>query len=215
MQSVPKRKASPEADDDEPTEVKLALLASLHPDSEQEALLDALLAHQGSVSRAAAALQTAARPGTNRDKSRVGHQQSLRHYALAGASTAKRVKAKKGSTLHLYDPEDVAEHTPCTIIHNFLPAHDADELLRELLREAETFEKITFKLFDNVVASLHTSAFFVESYDAMRSQKDEYFYNGSKLTVGGARRPRLLAAAAADQGTRFRMCGASRPSWPR
>ncbi|KAK7699223.1 hypothetical protein SLS64_011852 [Diaporthe eres] len=56
-----KRKATPTDDqttipgghvevaDDEPTEVKLAILSSLHPDFSQEALLDILLEHDGSV----------------------------------------------------------------------------------------------------------------------------------------------------------------------
>lgn len=187
-----KRKASPEAepgseDGDEPTEFKLALLASLHPDLGQEILLDALLAHDGSVSRASAsaALHTTDQPDSKK-KGVIGYQQSLKKYALPGASTEssrKKLKPKRGSTLHLYDPEDVAEHTPCTMIHNFLPAHDADNLLLELMQEAESFEKMTFKLFDNVVSSPHTSSFFVESNDALHSQKNEYIYNGSKLTV--------------------------------
>lgn len=200
--SRPKRKPEPlgaggDGDDDEPTEVKLALLSSLHPAVDQETLLDLLLAHDGSVSRASDALRCA-RPGGPRSGgggvAGVGSQQSLRQYAVpsgaaSSASSAslagkrRKLKPKRGSTLHLYDPADVAEHTPCTIIHNFLPAHDANELLRELLREAETFEKTAFKLFDNVVSSPHTSGFFVENYEAMRQQKADYYYNGSKLTA--------------------------------
>ncbi|PHH88223.1 hypothetical protein CDD83_7814 [Cordyceps sp. RAO-2017] len=184
----PKRKSAAVAeagagDDDEPTEVKLALLSSLHAGIDQETILDVLLAHDGSVSRASAALRTS-QPEA-RKTGVIGHQQSLKRYALAGPSASpgyKKVKSKRGSTLHLYDPEDVAEHTPCTIIHDFLPPDVANDLLAELLAEAESFEKPTFKLFDNVVSSPHTSSFFVESYDAMRSQKADYYYNGSRLT---------------------------------
>ncbi|PNY29377.1 5-amino-6-(5-phosphoribosylamino)uracil reductase [Tolypocladium capitatum] len=185
----PKRKASPEpepgpGDGDEPTEVKLALLSSLHATVDQETLLDILLAHEGSVSEASAALQASRHSG--RKSSVIGYQQSLKQYALPSDTTSptkKKPKLKKGSTLHLYDPDDVAEHTPCTIIHNFLPPEEADDLLRELLDEAKSFEKITFKLFDNVVSSPHTSGFFVESYDAVQAQKADYYYNGSKLTA--------------------------------
>ncbi|ODA78035.1 hypothetical protein RJ55_06638 [Drechmeria coniospora] len=189
--SRPKRKHEPEADScrddeegDEPTEVKLALLSSLHPAVGQDTLLDVLLAHDGSVRLASAALQT--RPESRKRDGIVGHQTSLKQYALpsdAASPATKKPKVKKGRTLHLYDPEDIAEHTPCTIVHNFLPAEDADRLLRELLEEAKTFEKITFKLFDNVVSSPHTSSFFVESGDAMQQQKADYYYNGSKLTA--------------------------------
>jgi hypothetical protein len=184
-----KRKSSPEAvknegDDDEPTEIKLAILSSLHPQLDQEVLLDVLLAHEGSVSEASASLQTTRAP--RKGSGGVGYQQSLRSFTTThdkNSSANKKLKAKKGSTLHLYDPADVAEHTPCTIIHNFLPAEVANDLLKELLEEAESFEKITFKLFDNVVSSPHTSGFFVESYDEIQRQKTDYHYNGARLTV--------------------------------
>ena len=52
----------------------------------------------------------------------------------------------------------------------------------ELLEESKTFEKITFKLFDNVVSSPHTSSFFV-GMDEIDRQRYEYVYNGSVLTV--------------------------------
>jgi hypothetical protein len=188
----PKRKASPPQPDktepEEPTEVKLALLSSLHPTFEQEDLLDILLAHDGSVSEASASLKI--RPQVKKGSRVIGYQQSLKQYAspsssssLATSPVKKKLKSKKGSTLHLYDPEDVAEHTPCTIIHNFLPPEDANELLKELLEEAKTFEKPPFQLFENVVSSPHTSSFFVESYDEIRRTKTDYHYNGARLTV--------------------------------
>lgn len=174
-------------DDDEPTEIKLAMLSSLHPQVEQDTLMDVLLAHDGSVKEASASLRNF-RP--EQPKSGViGHQQSLRQYAQpAGSGDAtspqkKKLKSKKGSTLHLFDPEDVAEYTPCTIIHSFLPAEVANDLLKELLTESESFERITFKLFDNVVSSPHTSSFYVDSYEKLMSQKSEYYYNGAQLTV--------------------------------
>lgn len=185
-----KRKLTPETpphnpDPEEPTEVKLALLASLHPSIDQETLLDILLAHDGSVSEASASLKSP--PVKKPTSGGIGYQQSLKQYTLSGdnetPSPAKKLKSKKGSTLHLYDPDDVAEHTPCTIIHNFLPPEEAIDLLKELLDESKSFEKITFKLFDNVVASPHTSSFYVESYDDIQKQKTDYHYNGARLTV--------------------------------
>lgn len=174
--------------DDESTEVKLALLSSLHPGIEQETLLDFLLAHDGSVGQASEAFKLGKRHHQQQDrrKTGIGYQQSLKQYATLSedlaSPTKKKPKSKRGTTLHLYDPEDVAEQTPCTIIHNFLPADEANDVLRELLDEAESFEKMTFKLFDNVVSSPHTSSFFVESYEEMMAQKSEYYYNGSQLT---------------------------------
>ncbi|TQV98738.1 hypothetical protein V2A60_007556 [Cordyceps javanica] len=177
------RQVATDDNDDEPTEVKLAMLSSLHPQVEQDALMDVLLAHDGSVKEASSSLRhwhpEPSRSGV------VGYQQSLKQYALpAGPSSPqrKKLKSKKGSTLHLFDPGDVAEHTPCTIIHNFLPPDVANDLLKELLAESETFERATFKLFDNVVSSPHTSSFYVDSYEKMMSQKSEYYYNGAQLT---------------------------------
>ena len=189
--SRPKRKSSPDRDVEEPTEVKLALLSSLHPQVDQETLLEFLLAHDGSVPAVSEALRS--RPAKSSSRV-IGHQQSLRQFGLGTSESPspekKKLKSKRGSTLRLYDPEDVAEHTPCTIVHNFLPAEVANDLLRELLDEAKSFEKITFKLFDNIVSSPHTSGFFVESYDEVHAQKTDFLYNGAPLTVC---RPGLLA----------------------
>lgn len=190
----PKRKSSPEQaggdlnngnEEELTTDVKLAILSSLHPQLDQEVLLDILLACDGSVSEASDSLKSAS--PTKKRSAGTGYQQSLRNFTVASDSTSapvrKRLKSKKGSTLHLYDPEDVAEYTPCTIIHNFLPSELANDLLRELLDESKSFEKITFKLFENVVSSPHTSSFFVESYDDIQKQKTDFHYNGARLTV--------------------------------
>ncbi|PSR81897.1 hypothetical protein BD289DRAFT_372048 [Coniella lustricola] len=195
-----KRKHSPDQNtsDDEPTEVKLAILSSLHPEFPHEALLDILLAHDGAVTAASASLSM---PGPRQSllstkkpslPSAVGHQASLRSFASipqsqdpssASAPSPKKARllSRKGATLHLFDPVDVADHTPCSIIHNFLPSDLANDLLHEMLLESETFGKITFKLFDNVVTSPHTSSFYVGTYDEMQAQKYEYLYNGARI----------------------------------
>ncbi|KAK2038184.1 GRF zinc finger protein [Colletotrichum somersetense] len=188
-----KRKLSPalgkQVDDDETTEVKLAILSSLHPKIDQEVLLDVLLAHNGSVAESLEALQTTSL--AKKTSGVTGAQISLRRFAVksggvdagSGSPAKKKLISRKGATLHLYDPVDIAEHTPCTVIHGFLPPEEADDLLRELMTEAESFEKnVTFKLFDNVVASPHTSSFYVESYEEIQAQKTDYLYNGAKLS---------------------------------
>ncbi|KAF1737336.1 DNA oxidative demethylase ALKBH2 [Beauveria bassiana] len=175
--------AADTAHDDEPTEVKLAMLSSLHPKIDQDTLLDVLLAYDGSVKEASASLRHVRLEPTKSGV--IGYQQSLKQYALPADPTlshTKKLKSKKGSTLHLFDPVDVSEHTPCTIIHKFLPLDVANDLLKELLAESETFERITFKLFDNVVSSPHTSSFYVDSYEEIMSQKSEFYYNGAQLT---------------------------------
>ncbi|RFU27037.1 hypothetical protein B7463_g9318, partial [Scytalidium lignicola] len=174
--------------DEESTDFKLAVLSSLYPHISHDALLDILLAHEGDVGKTTEALRNDTsprkRPSTS---SGIGYQSSLSAFtrapSVAISPTKKpRLLTQKGQTLHLYSPEDVAVHTPCTIIHNFLPPEDANALLEELLVESESFEKIAFKLFENIVQSPHTSCFYVEDLEERRKQKSEYIYNGGLLT---------------------------------
>ncbi|KAL8372082.1 hypothetical protein RB595_001737 [Gaeumannomyces hyphopodioides] len=231
-----KRPKSSNDDDSDSTDVKLALLSSLHPDLDQALLLDVLLAHDGSVDEASTSLSAAflapgkSRSGGTRAAVTGGAQSSLRSFTTTTAAThppsssssspshpppAKKRTAKalsrKGRTLFLYDPIDIAEHTPCTVVHNFLPPDEANALLRELLTESETFEKITFKLFENVVSSPHTTAFFVGSFEEMHQQKYEYLYNGAKLNDVRrltpqleAVRPKVQEAVQREVGERIR-----------
>ncbi|KAK5660255.1 hypothetical protein OQA88_12794 [Cercophora sp. LCS_1] len=205
-----KRKSSPQvdpaapagvasSDTEESTDIKLAILSSLHPEFDQETLLDLLLAHEGSVKETSQTLK-APQP-IKKPSSGVVAQSSLRSFAVSSSSTGnaksegtnKKAKllSRKGATLHLFDPQDISEHTPCTIIHNFLPPEEANQLLVELLEESKTFEKITFKLFDNVVSSPHTSSFYVGSFDELNEQMHEYVYNGARLTDVRKITPRL------------------------
>lgn len=207
-----KRKATPvddprtvsdghiEVADDEPTEVKLALLSSLHPDFSHETLLDILLEHDGSVAAASLSLSvpstsksllSPSSSSSSKPANSVVSQTSLRNFTTAhtsdGVPAPKKTKllSRKGATLHLFDPDDIADHTPCSIIHNFLPSDLANGLLKEMLEESKTFEKITFKLFDNVVSSPHTSSFYVDSHDEMRKQKIEVGQPTMSIVRGG------------------------------
>lgn len=187
-------------EEDDTTEVKLAMLASLLPNISQEVLLDALLANAGSVDQAASSLidgQT--EPKKPRAATTVGSQTSLRSFAsrssvteATGAPKKAKLLSKKGTTLYLYDPQDIAEHTPCSIIHNFLPPEDANDLLREMLEESKSFGKVTFKLFDNVVQSPHTSSFYVATEAELNTQKYEYFYYGGRVDDVRRITPQLL-----------------------
>ena len=178
-------------DDEESTDLKLATLSSLFPTLDQATLLDLLISTDGSVEAVSGSLSGKTEDGSSRKRSAVslGYQTSLSAFrksenAEPGSPSAKRrALTRKGQTLHLYAPEDIANHTPCSIIHNFLPAREADNLLRELLEEALTFERQTFKLFDNVVQSPHSACFYVESLEERERQKTDYLYNGSYLKV--------------------------------
>ena len=184
---------SDEEEEDAPTDIKLAILASLHPEVDQDTLLDLLIGENGSVKAVTKclALEKPLASPRKRSAGGVGHQTSLSVFTspretlddATSNGSKKRALTRKGQTLHLYAPEDIANHTPCSIIHNFLTTKEADDLLRELLEEAPTYGSVTFKLFDTVVQSPHTACFYVQSLEEERRQRTEYLYNGSYLSV--------------------------------
>ena len=185
------RNPDDQEEEEESTDLKLATLSSLFPTVDHATLLDLLISADGSVDAVFNSLSVAGKPESDSPRKRppaaVGYQTSLASFRkpVPGSPSAKRrALTKKGQTLHLYTPEDIAAHTPCSILHNFLPAQEADDLLRELLEEARTFERQTFKVFDNVVQSPHSACFYVDSLEEREMQKTEYLYNGSYLEVG-------------------------------
>lgn len=173
--------------EEESTDFKLALLASLHAGVDETVLLEALLAADGSVQQASAYLaQGSGLPPRKRSgPTTVGYQSSLTSYQIAAphGGPTKKPMVKKGKTLFLYSPEDIETHTPCSIIHNFLPAKQADALLLQLLDDVSTFRRYEFKLFDRVVLSPHTYAFYVNSLEEADKQKTEYVYDGRHIDV--------------------------------
>jgi hypothetical protein len=184
---IQSRTESVPEDEEESTDFKLALLASLHPSVDETTLLEALLASDGSVEHASNCLNQkyTESPRKRPASSTVGYQSSLSSYRITPQETgpAKKKLAKKGQTLYLYSPEDIEAHTPCSIIHNFLPAKQADELLLELVAEAPTYNSLEFKLFDKVVWSPHTFCFYVNSLAEAEEQKKEYIYDGRTVEV--------------------------------
>lgn len=178
--------------EEESTDVKLTTLVSLYPHVEQSTLLDILVASNGSVDSVCQTLKSCdERSSSKKSKAGIGYQSSLSSFRNQNeihnkipVSPSSKPLTRKGQTLHLYAPEDVETHTPCSIIHNFLPAQEAENLLKELLQEATTFEQLSFKVFDNVVQSPHTACFYVDSLEEQKVQRTEYLYNGSHLNVG-------------------------------
>ncbi|KAF2196770.1 hypothetical protein GQ43DRAFT_382527 [Delitschia confertaspora ATCC 74209] len=197
------------AGDDESTDFKLALLLSLHPSLGEEALLEALLASDGSVEQASEALKLDLRLTSSPRKKfapardGTGYQSSLFTFSTTKErnGTEKRTQiikkrlTKKGQTLYLYAPADVEAHTPCSIIHNFLPREQADALLLELLKEAPTFNRDSFKLFDRVVTSPHSFCFYVDGWDEVEKQRTEYVYNGGAVKDVRPSLPEMLKAS--------------------
>lgn len=178
-------------DEEDSTDLKLAILASLNPLTSNAELLDLLINCGGSVEDASAVLiyGGGASMSPRKKSTPIGLQSSLPFTSSNETSSLKSSKAvnpkpltKKGKTVHLFTPADIAAHTPCSIIHNFLPAEEASSLLKELLAEVPSFPRATFKLFDNIVQTSHTACFYVNSLEEREKQKSEYLYNGSFLS---------------------------------
>lgn len=174
-----------EDQDEESTDVKLAILSSLHPHHPQEDLLEVLLGCEGSVGRALELLTTKVQdpgPPPQKKTATIGVQSALPFgKGLSSNGPSIQPLTKRGRTLHLFRPEDIAAHTPCSIVHNFLPQDLANALLKELLPEVPSFTSATFRLFDNVVKSPHTASFYVDP-SMLAEQRHTYLYNGSYLS---------------------------------
>jgi alkylated DNA repair dioxygenase AlkB len=234
-------------EEEESTDIKLALLFSLYPNLSENEALDILVSYEGCVEAAVAALEVNEdskhkKPTTRwwtiepsptkkrclspdqsfpqlpppsstssskqfssfKSSPRLGNavtpssiQTSLSSFKLPRLTSSgfersninvhnndiskspTKPLVKKGKTLYLYSPEDIAQHTPCTIIHNFLPAEESNALLSELIDESKTFTRPTFQLFDNHVQSPHTTCFYVATDKEIEAQTKEYVYSGS------------------------------------
>ncbi|KAH0277122.1 hypothetical protein KCU91_g3417, partial [Aureobasidium melanogenum] len=183
--SPPSVRINQDDDHEDSTDFKLAVLASLHPHLAQDILLETLLSSDGQVDLASETLATdrAVSSGHPKKAKTVGHQSTLTNLirSASGETPLNKNLTKKGKTLFLYSPQDIETHTPCSIIHNFLPNEEANFLLEELLDESKTFEKETFQLFDRTVESPHTMSFYVDSLKEVEEQKTTYVYNGSRI----------------------------------
>lgn len=192
----------PQQDDEESTEYKIAILSSLHPHKSQELLFDCLLAHNGSLDEAIGALEDATPTVSPRKTSAIGYQSSLASFVgHDDAANVKKAKilTKRGVTLHLYSPQDIEKHTPCSIIHNFLPTANAEALLNELLAEVKHFKRETFQMFERTVESPHTYAFYVDSLKEVDEQQTEYVYNGSHIPDVRQTPPEMLRVSSMVQ----------------
>ncbi|OBT83294.1 hypothetical protein VE02_08475 [Pseudogymnoascus sp. 03VT05] len=180
--------------EEESTDYKLSILISLHPDKDEGTLLETLLASEGSVERALECLKLP--PKKRSAASTTSYQSSLSSITRTGKDGAAiKQLTKKGKTVHLYTPEDIEAHTPCSIIYNFLPPEEADALLQELVDESPTYKTNTFQLFDRVVSSPHTFCLYVDSWGEAEMQKTQYVYDGKKVEDVRRSLPRMRDAS--------------------
>ena len=168
-------------DEIESTEYKLAILTSLFSYLHQDAIFEVLLSHQGDLEKAKRNLKSPSHHKTQSSRRIIGYQPQL-PFCRPNVSSISNA-AKIGQTLHLYSPGDIAQHTPCSIIHDFLPSQQAYDLLKELLIDAPSFKKEKFNLFDNVVESPHTMAFYVNTAEEQQDRMVNFTYNGRQIEV--------------------------------
>ncbi|RMJ27091.1 hypothetical protein PHISP_02039 [Aspergillus sp. HF37] len=192
-----RRRSSPvqRSVDEESTDLKLALLLSLFPNMTQGALLDVLTASNGSVEEASSTIssqqastststssptkQRITAPASHSPKIQTSLSAHIQPTNRSGTNSTRKLLTKKGRTLHLYSPDDIAAHTPCTIIHNVLPPEQANALLLELLDESKYFSRRKFQLFDRTVQSPHSHSIYVSTPEEHRQQTSEYKYGGT------------------------------------
>ncbi|RAL05191.1 putative CUE domain protein [Aspergillus ibericus CBS 121593] len=197
-----KRPRSPSAPipDEDSTDLKLALLISLFPDMALDALMEILISSSGCVQTASSIIQAQARPTKKRTPlpGTPAIQTSLTTHI---PSTTTPTLPPKGTTLHLYSPTDIATHTPCTLIHNFLPSSQATALLTELLAESPHFSRPQFQLFSRTVSSPHSSSIYVSTPEEHHQHTSEYTYGGTYRSNVRQLTPHMRAVSARVQTT--------------
>ncbi|KAL4981537.1 hypothetical protein BDW68DRAFT_83113 [Aspergillus falconensis] len=193
-------------DDDASTDIKLAQLVSLFPNTPQDTLLDILVSCSGSVENAVATIteQKQLPPKRPRTTATAIQTSLTSHIAVSpgkrGESgedsvpkTTRNPVTQKGKTLYLFSPEDVAAHTSCTIIHNFLPPEQANALLLELLDESQHFSRYQLQIFDRTVESPHSTCVYVSTAEEEAQHTNDYTYGGTYHTNIRQATPHLRA----------------------
>lgn len=189
-ESSPRKRSRtlPFVEEEETTDLKLALLSSLHPTADTSMLLELLLISHGSVATASALLL---QPSASRHAS-TSQQSSLAPFLTTAAPVPR--PPKKGHTLHLYTPNHFAALTPTTLLPSFLPAPLAATLLTELLRESTTFTPSPeFVLFGRTVVSPHTACLFLRD---LTPSSHQYTYQGASVPESRLFTPSMRSATA-------------------
>lgn len=81
--------------------------------------------------------------------------------------------------LILYNPEDVANHCPCTLIFNILPKELSNRLLQVMLKDSETWNRNRWWLFERMVESPHKTSYFADREEDLEEVAG-WTYNGRK-----------------------------------
>ncbi len=121
-----------------------------------------------------------------RKKQSIAHQSSLSTFLpglgyINTASNDLSNESGKGRVIHIYTPAEINQHLSCVSFHlNAFPQKIADDSLRHLLKESETFGSNKFVLFDRACESPHSTCLF-SSRQELFSGKKVLSYNGLQV----------------------------------
>ncbi|KAK6518721.1 hypothetical protein TWF506_005859 [Arthrobotrys conoides] len=184
------KKEEVEGEEEESTDLKLALLSSLQPSLSPETLLELLLTCNGSVP-SASKLASSSSSLSKKQSTSIPTQSSLSSFLSPPSPTQSSQSTRKipfplpaipkFKTLHLTTPSQVPYYAPATLHPSFLPPDLANKLLSECLAEVPSFGKYEFRLFERNVSSPHTASFFVKDEEMAAQHRRGYMYNGSVL----------------------------------
>ncbi|KTW30459.1 uncharacterized protein T551_01742 [Pneumocystis jirovecii RU7] len=171
--------------DDNDTEMKLGILASIFPDDSVHMLLEKLIENDGSVQNILNASLNSCLKNKNifpklKKQRKIDEFIEKREYKCRCLSLAKQdlsasslpikmqrndsldvLKRTNTHVLHLYFSEQIAKLTLCTLIPNVLPHEMANSLLLKMLKESETWKRREFRLFERNVISPHKSCYYL------------------------------------------------------
>ncbi|EMR09385.1 hypothetical protein PNEG_02332 [Pneumocystis murina B123] len=189
--------------DENDTEIKLALLSSIFPDKSIETLLEKLVENNGIVENILNVNSQSDFKNENallkRKKQRkieefiendeYKHKRTFVSGKLSSDTlwpikmqndSFERSKRVNVHVQHLYFPDQIAKLTPCTLIHNFLGKDLCNSLLLKMLKESETWERNEFRLFERKVVSPHKSCYYLYS-DENKLLEQKFFHNGLEI----------------------------------
>ncbi|GKZ21139.1 hypothetical protein AbraIFM66951_008672 [Aspergillus brasiliensis] len=219
----PRGPPTPTTTDEESTDLKLALLMSLFPTMTLDTLMEILVSSNGCVETASSTIkaqtqtqiQSGFAPPAKKRATAVPGTPAIQTCLTSTSPTIiTKPLTKKGQTLHLYSPSSIATHTPCTLIHNFLPPSLANALLSELLSESPHFSRPHFQLFDRTVQSPHSASIYVSTPQDHHAHTSEYTYGGTYRSNVRQITPHMRTVAAKVQRTVNEQIRARGPKLP-
>ncbi|KAG5436910.1 hypothetical protein PCK2_001039, partial [Pneumocystis canis] len=192
-------------EDDNDTEMKLALLISVFPDNSPEILLEKLVENDGSVENTVKMCLNSCfkkkcvskklkkqrkidefiEKHEDKRECPLLNKQELSKVSwpikMQWDSSIKTLKRKNRRVLHLYLSEQIGTKvTPCTLICNVLPQNLANSLLLEMLEESKTWKRNEFRLFERNIVSPCKSCYYF-SFDEKDPLEPKFFHNGSEI----------------------------------